>query len=162
MITQLLIVGRRYHAMNCAAVAVAGIAIIANLEGSAAVAQTINPAPFTEAQADAGRQGYMNNCANCHGDDLSGKGAPALAGKDFASSQIGQLTTAQLYAYIQSAMPYDQAGSLSSDAYLNILAFILEANGAKPSDQPLTAAAGVKVGDIITGVPPVNFLAEPK
>ena len=104
----------------------------------------------------------MNNCASCHGDDLLGKGAPALVGEGFATSQIGQLTTAQLYAYIQGTMPYDQAGSLSSDAYLNILAFVLEANGAKPSNQLLTAATSVKVGEIITGIPPINFLAEPK
>jgi mono/diheme cytochrome c family protein len=162
MIAHLLIVGRRYHAMHSTTVAVTIIAMIAEFPGAAAVAQTIDRAPFTETQADAGRQSYMDNCASCHSDDLSGKGAPALVGKEFAASQIGQLTTAQLYAYIQGTMPYDQAGSLSSDTYLNILAFILEANGAKPSNQLLTAATSVEVGEIITGVPPINFLAEPK
>ncbi|HKD47638.1 MAG TPA: cytochrome c [Rhizomicrobium sp.] len=144
--------------MNSLRVGAIVTAMTAGLQSVAAAAQTINPGPFTEAQTVTGRQGYRTYCASCHGDDLSGKGAPALAGKEFAASQIGQLTTAQLYAYIQSTMPYDQSGSLTSEMYLNILAFILEANGAKPGDQTLTPATSVKVGDIITGIPPTNFV----
>jgi mono/diheme cytochrome c family protein len=133
-------------------------AMVAGLPSLTAVAQVISPAPFTQAQADAGRQDYMINCASCHGDDLSGKGVPALAGTEFAKSQIGDLTTAQLYTYIQSTMPYDRSGSLNSETYLNILAFILEANGAKPGGQTLKTVTDVKVGDIVTGIPPTNFL----
>jgi len=133
-------------------------AMIAGFWCAAAVAQTISPAPFTQAQADAGRQSYMANCASCHGDSLAGIGAPALTGKEFATSSIGQLSAAQLYGYIQGEMPFGASGSLSSDTYVSILAFILEANGAKPGSRPLTPDSGVKVGDIITGEMPAGFL----
>ena len=139
------------------------VAMIINVQSIAsAVAQTISPAPLTVAQADAGRNSYMTNCASCHGDDLAGNGAPALAGKGFAASQIGQLTAAQLYTYIQETMPYGQSSTLTSETYVNILAFIMEENGAKPGDQPLTPSTNVIVGDIITGIPPANFVANPK
>lgn len=143
-----------------AATVVATIVYVQSTAG--AVAQTTNPAPLTKAQADAGRKSYMTNCASCHADDLSGNGAPALVGREFATSQIGQLTAAQLYTYIQGTMPYGQGGSLTSETYVNILAFIMEANGAKSGDQPLTPTTDVKVGDIITGAPATNIVAKPK
>jgi cytochrome c len=122
-----------------------------------AVAQSINPAPFTQAQADAGRQGYLTSCASCHNEDLSGKGAPALAGKAFIASNFGQHTVAELYGFIQKSMPFCEGGSLAAESYTDIVAFILEANGAKPGDQPLTPATSVKVSDIATGDMPAGF-----
>ena len=146
--------------VTLAATVVATIIDVQSMAG--AVAQTINPAPLTEAQADAGRKSYLSNCASCHGDDLAGKGAPALAGKEFAASQIGQLTAAQLYTYIREAMPYGQGSSLTEETYVNILAFILEVNGARPGGQLLTPTSDVRVGDIITGIPPADFVANPR
>lgn len=133
-----------------------------SLWGSDAVAQTINPAPFTQAQADAGREAYATSCASCHNDDLSGKGAPALVGKSFVESDFGSQTTAQLYKFIQSSMPFCEGGSLAVDSYVNILAFILEANGAKPGSQPLTPTTSVKLNDIITGDMPAGLLGSAK
>jgi cytochrome c len=121
-------------------------------------AQTLSPAPFTQAQSDAGRQDYATSCASCHGDNLEGKGAPALTGKEFATSAFAGETTAQLYKFIQTSMPFCDGGSLASNAYLDILAFILEGNGAKPGKEALTPATGVKVGDIITGDMPAGFM----
>jgi mono/diheme cytochrome c family protein len=47
--------------------------------GPAASSQT--PGPFTQAQAEAGRQAFAANCAACHQADLSGTNdAPQLAG----------------------------------------------------------------------------------
>ncbi|HVZ27767.1 MAG TPA: cytochrome c [Rhizomicrobium sp.] len=126
------------------------------------MAQTVSPAPFTQAQADAGRQEYADNCASCHGDNLEGKGPPPLAGKDFLASSFGKGTTADLYKYIQTSMPFCQGGSLATTAYVNIVAFILQANGAKPGNEPFTPTTSVKVGDIITGETPPGFLNKPK
>jgi cytochrome c len=123
-----------------------------------AIAQSINPAPFTQAQADAGRQSYLTNCASCHDENLSGKGAPALAGKAFIASNFGQHTVAELYGFIQKSMPFCDGGSLPAESYTDIVAFILEANGAKPGDQPLTPATSVKVSEIATGDMPAGFL----
>jgi mono/diheme cytochrome c family protein len=127
-----------------------------------AQAQIISPAPFTHAQSDAGRQVYAASCAACHGDHLEGKGPPALAGKEFLGGPFGRRSVAQLYTYIQSSMPFCEGGSLASNAYINIVAFVLEANGAKPGNEPLTPTTGVKVSDIITGEMPPDFLKNAK
>ena len=124
-----------------------------------ASAQSINPGPFTQAQADAGRQSYMTSCASCHNDDLSGKGAPAVARKGFIASNFGKGTVGELYKFIQSSMPFCEGGSLATESYLDIVAFILEANGAKPGGQPLAPGSDVKVNDIATGDMPAGFLA---
>jgi cytochrome c len=141
--------------------AVAGI-VAAVLWAAPASAQTISPAPFTQAQSDAGRQTYAASCASCHGDNLEGKGAPALTGKDFATSTFAGRTTGQLYTFIQNSMPFCEGGSLATEAYVNVLAFILQANGAKPGDAPLTPTSSVKVGDIITGDMPAGFMNSAK
>jgi mono/diheme cytochrome c family protein len=124
-----------------------------------AVAQSISPAPFTRAQSDAGRLTYVTSCASCHGDGLEGKGSPALAGKAFIASNFGQHTVADLYSFIQKSMPFCDGGTLAAESYTDIVAFILEANGAKSGDQPLTPAASVKVSDIATGDMPAGFLS---
>ncbi|HWY62440.1 MAG TPA: cytochrome c [Rhizomicrobium sp.] len=125
-------------------------------------AQTISPAPFTQAQSDAGRQTYAASCASCHGDRLDSKGAPALAGKEFANGAFGRRPVAQLYTFIHNSMPFCEGGSLATDAYVNVVAFILQANGAKPGNEPLTPTTGVKLGDIITGETPPEFFQNAK
>lgn len=138
------------------------LALIAGLSAAPAAAQAINPAPFTQAQSDAGRQAYTMSCASCHGDNLQGGGAPQLAGKEFADGTFGQRPVAQLYTFIHDRMPFCEGGSLANDAYLNIVAFLLQANGAKPGSAPLTPTNAIKVGDIITGETPAGFLKNAK
>lgn len=133
------------------------LAVMAAAGIGAACAQTINPGPFTQAQADAGRQDYAASCASCHGDRLEGKGPPALAGKDFAEGPYGRRSVAQLYTYIHNSMPFCQGGSLATTAYVDIVAFILQANGAKPGNEPLTPTTSGKVSDVITGEIPPGF-----
>jgi mono/diheme cytochrome c family protein len=129
---------------------------------ASASAQTISPAPFTQAQSDAGRQIYGASCASCHGDHLESKGAPALSGKEFAGGAFGKRPVAQLYNFIHNSMPFCEGGSLATDAYVNVLAFLLQANGAKPGNEPLTPTTAVKLGDIITGEMPPGFLKNAK
>jgi mono/diheme cytochrome c family protein len=124
--------------------------------------QTINPAPFTQVQSDAGRQTYGASCASCHGERLESKGAPALAGKEFAGGAFGKRPVAQLYNFIHNSMPFCEGGSLATDAYVNVLAFLLQANGAKPGNEPLTPTTSVKLGDIITGETPPGFFQNAK
>ncbi|WP_080873287.1 c-type cytochrome [Oceanobacillus timonensis] len=44
----------------------------------------------TEENLEAGEEVYRNNCANCHGNDLSGNGGPELAdiGSKYSPEQI--------------------------------------------------------------------------
>ena len=44
-------------------------------------------------------------------------------------------------------MPPGVGGSLSTQVYLNLVAYILDANGARPGEVPLTADAAVMIGD---------------
>jgi alcohol dehydrogenase (cytochrome c) len=109
--------------------------------------------PYTQAQADAGRAAYQANCASCHGPDLAGRNdAAQLAGTLFMGS-FGGRTTADLLAFMQGAMPPGNPGGLGEATYLNIAAFILDSNGARPGAQPLTTATKVEIRSIATGQP---------
>jgi alcohol dehydrogenase (cytochrome c) len=108
-------------------------------------------APYTEAQADAGRTAYQANCAGCHGADLGGRNdASALAGGLFMGSW-GNRTTADLVGFMMGAMPPGNPGGLGEANYLNIASFILQQNGARPGQQPLTVSARVGISTIATG-----------
>ncbi len=116
--------------------------------------QQATPAgPYTAAQATAGRAVYQASCASCHGPDLGGlSNAAPLAGGLFMGSW-GDRTPADLVAFMQGAMPPGNPGSLGEAAYLNVTAFILDSNGARAGNQPLTAATRVAIRSIATGQP---------
>ena len=107
--------------------------------GVVALAQQPAPAPvFTAQQAAAGRTAYETNCASCHQVDLGGSNeAPQLAGASFIG-QWGERSVSDLAAYITKAMPPDNPGGAGQPANTNIVAYILQANGAVPGTQPLT------------------------
>jgi alcohol dehydrogenase (cytochrome c) len=107
--------------------------------------------PYTAAQATAGRATYQANCASCHGADLSGQNsASALAGGLFLSSW-GDRTPSDLIAFLEGAMPPGNPGSLGEQAYVNVTAFILDFNGARAGNQPLTAANKVAIRSVASG-----------
>jgi len=107
--------------------------------GVVALAQQPAPAPvFTAQQAAAGRTAYETTCASCHQVDLGGSNeAPQLAGASFIG-QWGERSVSDLAAYITKAMPPDNPGGAGQPANTNIVAYILQANGAVPGTQPLT------------------------
>lgn len=128
------------------------------------VAQQRPAGPYTAAQATAGRQAYQANCASCHATDLSGREGPQLAGANFMS-QWGDKTAGDLVSYMRSAMPPGGlAGSLPDTTYLNLAAFILDANSAAPGTQALAANSRVVIRGVATGqraVPPTPEIAPP-
>ena len=101
---------------------------------------------FTTDQAASGWSVYGVQCQECHGPALEGMEAPPLSGVDFLNSWAGQ-TTDELFAYLRDEMPPGQAGSLSDSSYVDLVAYLLESNGAVPGERTLTAAAGVTIGD---------------
>lgn len=114
-----------------------------------ATAQT--PGPYTAAQAAAGRSAYQVNCGSCHLPDLIGRNeAPALTGANFMSAWKTR-TTVDLLAYMQQMMPPGNAGAMSEETYVNLVAFILEANGARAGSQALTAKTAAVIGSVATG-----------
>ena len=96
---------------------------------------------FTTDQAASGWSVYGVQCQECHGPALEGMEAPPLSGVDFLNSWAGQ-TTDELFAYLRDEMPPGQAGSLSDSSYVDLVAYLLESNGAVPGECTLTAAAG--------------------
>ena len=107
--------------------------------------------PYTQDQAAAGRAIYQANCASCHSADLSGKEGPQLAGANFLA-QWGDRTTRELIAFMQSTMP-PGGGTLPGDSYVNLAAFILDANSARAGNQALTATSTVTIRSIAGGAP---------
>lgn len=93
-------------------------------------------AGFTAEQATAGKTAYDSNCAQCHGRQLEGPEAPGLAGQDVMQNWD---SAGGLYDFISVAMPPSAPGLLGEDTYLDIVAYIMEFNGAAPGDTPLTA-----------------------
>ena len=104
--------------------------------------------PFTAQQADAGRTAYQTNCSGCHAADLSGIGnALPLAGLPFTGSW-GNRTVGDLVGFLEGAMPPNNPGGLGEQNYLNIAAFILQANGARAGNQALTGNSTVAIRTI--------------
>src|SRR5579863_7923623 len=112
-------------------------------------AQQRTDGPFTQSQAAAGGAIYQTNCASCHAADLSGREGPQLAGANFIT-QWGPRTAGELIKYMQSTMPPGGA-PLPDDSYLNLAAFILDANGARGANQALTAASNVIIRSVASG-----------
>ena len=110
-------------------------------------------AGFTAAQAEAGRAAYEANCSACHLRDLKGSNEAAqLAGANFLN-QWGDKTIAELHAYLMASMPPGSPGGPGSQTMLDIVAYLLQANGASAGSQPLArdAASTVRSGITASG-----------
>jgi mono/diheme cytochrome c family protein len=101
-----------------------------------AFAGVANAAGFTAEQAAAGKTVYDQQCAACHGRQLEGPDAPGLFGMDIMQNWD---SAGGLFDFISVAMPPSGAGTLGDEAYLNIVAYIMEFNGAEPGDEPMVA-----------------------
>ena len=126
------------------------LVIVATQPGSAQQ----NAGPFTAAQSALGRTSYTQNCAGCHGADLSGQGnAAPLAGGLFMGGW-GDKTAADLIGFLEGAMPPGAPGTLGEQNYVNIVAYLLESNGARPGNQTLAAASRVTINTVANGQRP--------
>jgi ankyrin repeat protein len=113
-----------------------------------AVAATPVPAPqdgrrsaagaYTDEQARRGQAGYKQACAHCHSEDLLGeRDAPALVGQPF-SARWSTATVDDMLQVIRRTMPQEAPDSLGTPAYLDIISYMLKANGipAGPTELP--------------------------
>lgn len=83
---------------------------------------------YTEAQAKKGEAVYTASCMDCHGDDFAGREqAPALAGLGFLDKW--KRTTVRRLLDTVEQMPPDEPKSLTSQQYVDVLAYILSVNG---------------------------------
>jgi quinoprotein glucose dehydrogenase len=84
---------------------------------------------YTKAQAARGQSVYAEECARCHGENLSGgEGGPPLAGKEFLEKWNGK-SAGNLFGTIRKSMPSDDPGRMSTRQCADLVAYILSVNG---------------------------------
>jgi mono/diheme cytochrome c family protein len=120
--------------------------------GPVEAADAASPAigPFTQNQVTAGRNAFLTHCSGCHGPYLLGNSGPPLAGAPFLEDWAGK-STGQLFRFASSNMPLNAAGTLPEDTYLNLVAFILAVNGARPGAAAFAGDSDVRIGSIVSG-----------
>ena len=92
---------------------------------------------YTSAQAQRGHGSYLNYCASCHRDDLTGFSTiPPLKGDAFLKSWTGR-TVDDLYSFVRSSMPPYNSTPIARQVYLDIVAFILQSNSRPPGTEEL-------------------------
>jgi alcohol dehydrogenase (cytochrome c) len=112
--------------------------------------------PYTPQQAAAGRVTYQASCVGCHAMDLGGRNeAPQLAGSNFMATW-GTRSTRDLFRFIQATMPPGNTRGLDEQEYINLTAFLLDANGAVAGSQPMASGTNVVIGAVATGQVPAS------
>ena len=115
------------------------VTCVGNYDASAQ-GRTTNDSVFTDEQATRGEDAYQQECAQCHLDDLLGDGiAPALIGAPF-SFRWSELSVADMLVAIRTTMPQGAPASLSPQAYVDIVAYMLQVNDYPAGDVELPTA----------------------
>ena len=132
----------------------AGVVVIGAMAVAAALAAvgntkvlaqegTTSAGVFTEEQAARGKEAYERECAACHLEDMLGDGiAPPLIGVPF-SFRWADLSVAAMFEAIRTTMPQGAPASLSPQGYVDIIAYLLDANEypTGESELPVNEAA---------------------
>lgn len=93
---------------------------------------------LSEAQAARGQALYDKSCGNCHGLQLDNGTAAALTGGKFMAKWSGK-SVDDLYYITKTQMPYGAGGTLTDQQYIDIVAYLLKANGYAANGQELKA-----------------------
>ena len=98
---------------------------------------SLNDGVYSEEQARRGGRVYRQTCASCHGDDLDGGDmGPGLASSSFVQGWDGA-PLSELMLFTRETMPQDNPGGLSEEQYIDVLAYILQANKFPAGDSDL-------------------------
>ena len=111
------------RAAACSAAA-GSILVMWNVVGLAQESRTVWDGVFTQEQAVLGERLYRDQCATCHGSELSGNTGPGLRGSQFARNW-NNTSLDVLFDRIRDTMPEDNPGSLSRNQTARLLSFIL-------------------------------------
>jgi mono/diheme cytochrome c family protein len=102
-----------------------------------ALSRSAREGVYTTQQAARGKTLYGEECAKCHGENLSGgDGSPELSGAEFLSRWNGK-TLGTLFNLVRKTMPTDDPGRLSTRQYADLVAFLLSSNGFPAGDKEL-------------------------
>ena len=90
---------------------------------------------YTAEQASRGKDSYMTSCASCHAVDLRGNSnSPGLVGVGFLFLWENR-PLSELFEKMRNDMPTNRPGTLPTNTYLDLLAFILQQNGYPESEE---------------------------
>lgn len=104
---------------------------------------TLADGVYTAAQAERGRAAYGERCSACHAQDLRGNtNAPSLVGSSFLFLWEDR-SLADLFTAMRTEMPTNAPGSLPEQTYLDVMTYVLSANGFPSGGRELTADADV-------------------
>jgi len=113
--------------------------------GGSATARSVWDGVYTEAQASRGRAGYQASCASCHpGDAASGLPEPRFVGERFWAAW-GEDSVGRLHVYLRDTMPNDAPGTLSDQVYVDVTAYLLQANGIPTGPTELTGTSASSI-----------------
>ena len=104
----------------------------------ASTGKTVWEGVYTPEQATRGKKLYEESCSECHLDTLQGDGAdvPALTGEVFLDEWQDQ-PVYKLFARIRETMPQDSPSSLTTQTYLDILAYVFQSNKFPAGEEEL-------------------------
>jgi mono/diheme cytochrome c family protein len=95
----------------------------------AAATRTVWDGVYTKEQAVRGQTAYLSQCARCHGEALlGGENSPGLVDEDFLEKWNGK-QVGSLVELTRKTMPSDGPGKLSRRQCVDLIAYILSANG---------------------------------
>ncbi len=92
--------------------------------------QSVWDGVYTEAQASRGERQYGRSCEQGHGPNMSGdpvEEIPSLVLDSFMTNWNGK-TVKDLFETVRRSMPKDKPGSLGTGAYVDVVAYLLQAN----------------------------------
>src|SRR5262249_30652284 len=110
----------------------------------------------TETQAQRGKQGYQDACAACHLDNLQGDAvSPPLKGSTFLA-RVGGPNAPEMMQAIRSTMPQNAPDSLGDRAYVDLISYLLQANGSPAGSIELALDVAELEKIVITDQPPAK------
>ena len=114
-------------------------------------AESVWDGVYTTAQATRGKEIFSENCKDCHMEDLQGDTAdvPALVGDVFLDEWMDK-SLDELFTRMRSTMPQDSPQSLSTQMYLDVLAYILQSNKFPAAEVELKRDANLMKAMMIT------------
>ena len=90
-----------------------------------------SPGFFSQEQAERGRAGYEATCKECHA-------ISEFKGEEFEWTWRRQ-TAWNLYEAMATTMPEDDPGGLGAEAYVDIVAYLLQVNDYRAGSRDLAA-----------------------
>lgn len=113
---------------------------------------------YTTAQAERGKSDFDKSCGSCHNINLSGSArAPALVGAGFLKNW-DNASAQELFAKMRDSMPAGDPEAVSQDDKIEILAYLLQANGfpSGATDLGRNELAGIQIAQKGESIAP-NF-----